>query len=134
MTTPRWRALSSSDQPVAATQRWRLDIAYDGSAFSGFAYQPECTTVVGVLRETLASTLRMDEPVIVGAGRTDSGVHAFAQVVHVDLPTVLFLKARGPDAERLCGAHLIERRHCVEKPDIVLQIALVLGSLLPRRK
>jgi len=54
--------LSSSDSPVAATQRWRLDIAYDGTAFSGFAYQPECTTVVGVLRETLASTLSMDEP------------------------------------------------------------------------
>jgi tRNA pseudouridine38-40 synthase len=101
VTTRRWLALSSSDQPVAATQRWRLDIAYDGNAFSGFAYQPQFTTVVGVLRETLASTLRMDEPVIVGAGRTDSGVHAFAQVVHVDLPTVLFSKDRGPDRERL---------------------------------
>ena len=57
--------------------------------------------MVGVLRETLASTLRMQEPQIVGAGRTDSGVHAFAQVVHVDLPTVLFSKTRGPDPERL---------------------------------
>jgi tRNA pseudouridine38-40 synthase len=93
--------LSSSDPPLAATQRWRLDIAYDGNAFSGFAYQPEFTTVVGVLRQTLASTLRMQEPLIVGAGRTDSGVHAFAQVVHVDLPTVLFSKRRGPDPERL---------------------------------
>jgi tRNA pseudouridine38-40 synthase len=101
VTTHRWLALSSSDQPVAATQRWRLDIAYDGNAFSGFAYQPECTTVVGVLRETLASTLRMEEPLIVGAGRTDAGVHAFAQVIHVDLPTVLFSNARGPDPEHL---------------------------------
>lgn len=101
MTTRQWLALSSSDQPVAATQRWRLDIAYDGNAFSGFAYQPQFTTVVGLLRATLASTLRMPEPVIVGAGRTDSGVHAFAQVVHVDLPTVLFAKTRGPDPERL---------------------------------
>jgi tRNA pseudouridine38-40 synthase len=101
VTTRRWLALSSSDQPVAATQRWRLDIAYDGSAFSGFAYQPECTTVVGVLRETLASTLAIEEPMIVGAGRTDSGVHAFAQVVHVDLPTTLFKSDRGPESERL---------------------------------
>jgi tRNA pseudouridine38-40 synthase len=92
--------LSSSDQPLDV-QRWRLDIAYDGNAFSGFAYQPEFTTVVGVLRETLASTLAIEEPIIVGAGRTDSGVHAFAQVVHVDLPTTLFKKDRGPDPERL---------------------------------
>jgi tRNA pseudouridine38-40 synthase len=78
-----------------------LDIAYDGNAFSGFAYQPEFTTVVGVLRATLASTLSIEEPMVIGAGRTDSGVHAFAQVVHVDLPTTLFKRDRGPDPERL---------------------------------
>ena len=83
---PPWRALSSSDHVVAATQRWRLDLAYDGAAFHGFAYQPEFVTVVGVLRATLARTLRLaEEPVIVGAGRTDAGVHAFAQVVHLDV-------------------------------------------------
>jgi tRNA pseudouridine38-40 synthase len=92
--------LSSSDPP-RGVQRWRLDIAYDGNAFSGFAYQPEFTTVVGVLRETLARTLSIEEPMIVGAGRTDSGVHAFGQVVHVDLPGKLFSTPRGPDAERL---------------------------------
>lgn len=76
--------MSSSDP---ATQRWRLDLAYDGRAFSGFAYQPRLHTVVGELRATLARTLQLDhEPLIVGAGRTDAGVHAFAQVVHVDLP------------------------------------------------
>ena len=100
MTTPRWRALSSSDPPLDV-QRWRLDIAYDGNAFSGFAYQPEFTTVVGVLRETLAATLQIEEPMIVGAGRTDAGVHAFAQVVHVDLPVALFTQERGNDADRL---------------------------------
>jgi tRNA pseudouridine38-40 synthase len=92
--------LSSSDPPLDV-QRWRLDIAYDGNAFYGFAYQPEFTTVVGVLRETLASTLGIEEPHVVGAGRTDTGVHAFAQVVHVDLPLTLFSSNRGPDAPRL---------------------------------
>ena len=78
--------MSSSD-PVAATQRWRLGLAYDGRAFSGFASQPRLETVAGALREVLARTLRLEaEPVIVGAGRTDAGVHALAQVVHVDLP------------------------------------------------
>jgi tRNA pseudouridine38-40 synthase len=91
--------LNSSDH-VSATQRWRLDLAYDGQAFSGFAYQPQHDTVVGVLRATLAKTLRLDhEPVIIGAGRTDAGVHAFNQVVHVDLPVVA--KVRSLEAERL---------------------------------
>ena len=78
--------MSSSDSP-GATQRWRLDLAYDGRAFRGFAFQPRHDTVVGVVRATLASTLGLErEPHIIGAGRTDAGVHAFAQVVHVDLP------------------------------------------------
>ena len=92
--------MSSSDPPLDV-QRWRLDIAYDGNAFAGFAYQPEFTTVVGVLRDTLASTLQIDEPIIVGAGRTDAGVHAFAQVVHVDLPLTLFAEQRGSESDRL---------------------------------
>jgi len=91
--------LNSSD-PLGATQRWRLDLAYDGQAFSGFAYQPQHDTVVGLLRATMANTLRLEhEPLIVGAGRTDSGVHAFQQVVHVDLPIVT--KVRSLESERL---------------------------------
>jgi tRNA pseudouridine38-40 synthase len=82
--------LSSSDLPVAGTRRWRLDLAYDGSYFHGFAYQPEGPTVVGLLRSSLAIVARLDdEPFLVGAGRTDAGVHALAQVVHVDLPDSL---------------------------------------------
>jgi tRNA pseudouridine38-40 synthase len=94
--------LSSFDRSLGATQRWRLDLAYDGNGLSGFAYQPETVTVVGLLRETLARTLRLDEePMVVGAGRTDAGVHAFAQVVHVDLPARFFEEDRGPETGRL---------------------------------
>jgi tRNA pseudouridine38-40 synthase len=97
--------LSSSEPTATATQRWRLDIAYDGQGHNGFAYQPEVTTVVGLLRATIATTLHLDvEPHIVGAGRTDAGVHAFAQVVHVDLPSDFFASRGGPDAERLVRA------------------------------
>jgi tRNA pseudouridine38-40 synthase len=65
-------------------------LAYDGSAFRGFAAQPNQQTVAGTLAEALARTTRLDEaPPIVCAGRTDAGVHARGQVVHVDLPAEL---------------------------------------------
>ena len=103
--------MSSSEPVPAATQRWRLDIAYDGQGLNGFAYQPEVTTVVGLLRSTLASTLHLSqEPHIVGAGRTDAGVHAFAQVIHVDLPPDFFASRGGPDAERLVRALNLQMR------------------------
>jgi tRNA pseudouridine38-40 synthase len=71
----------------AATQRWRLLIAYDGAAFRGFAVQPEVPTVAGALCGALERTARLSEPpLITCAGRTDAGVHARGQVVHVDLP------------------------------------------------
>ena len=76
------------EQPAgAALQRWRLLIAYDGAAFRGFAAQPQIPTVAGALSEALGRTARTGEPpLITCAGRTDAGVHARAQVVHVDLP------------------------------------------------
>ena len=72
-------------------QRWRLLIAYDGAAFRGFAAQPEVPTVAGALSQALGRTARMPEaPVITCAGRTDAGVHARGQVVHVDLPAIAY--------------------------------------------
>jgi tRNA pseudouridine38-40 synthase len=78
------------EQPAgAATQRWRLLLAYDGAAFRGFALQPEVPTVAGALRQALERTARLREPpLITCAGRTDAGVHARGQVVHVDLPPI----------------------------------------------
>jgi tRNA pseudouridine38-40 synthase len=61
-----------------------LDIAYDGTDFSGWAAQPGRRTVCGVLVDALSTVLR--EPVgLTVAGRTDAGVHATGQVAHTDL-------------------------------------------------
>ena len=68
--------------------RFRLDIAYDGTDFSGWAAQPGRRTVAGVLTEALSRVLRM--PVVLTvAGRTDAGVHATGQVASADLPADL---------------------------------------------
>jgi tRNA pseudouridine38-40 synthase len=75
----------------AALQRWRLLVSYDGGAFRGFADQAEVPTVAGALRHALGRTARMPEPpAVTCAGRTDAGVHARGQVIHVDLPPVPF--------------------------------------------
>jgi tRNA pseudouridine38-40 synthase len=64
----------------------RLDLAYDGTGFSGWAAQPGQRTVEGTLAEALGLVLRAPAlPKLTVAGRTDAGVHASAQVAHVDL-------------------------------------------------
>lgn len=66
--------------------RIRLDIAYDGTDFSGWARQPGRRTVQGELESALARVLRLPEVSIACAGRTDAGVHARGQVAQADLP------------------------------------------------
>lgn len=79
--------------------RIRLDLAYDGNAYKGWAHQPGLRTVEGVLRQALATIIRREVPVVV-AGRTDAGVHARGQVVHLDLePQEREYVARGRDIE-----------------------------------
>jgi len=80
-----WRddAIGRDDSPrrdgAAGREWWRLELAYDGTPFYGWARQPGRRTVEGELEAALATVLR--EPVrLQVAGRTDAGVHALAQV------------------------------------------------------
>jgi tRNA pseudouridine38-40 synthase len=61
---------------------WKLVLEYDGGKFSGWQEQPNARTVMGDLRKA-AQTLFASAIDIQGAGRTDAGVHAEAQVAHL---------------------------------------------------
>lgn len=66
--------------------RLRLDLGYDGTEFSGWARQPARRTVQGELEGALSRILRVEPALsLTVAGRTDAGVHARGQVVHVDV-------------------------------------------------
>jgi tRNA pseudouridine38-40 synthase len=74
-----------SDQD-AGLLRLRIDLAYDGTGFSGWAAQPGLRTVEGELSRALTTVLRAPAPVrLTVAGRTDAGVHARGQVAHADV-------------------------------------------------
>src|SRR5689334_25378850 len=84
--------------------RVRFDIGYDGSGFSGWARQPGRRTVEQTLEDALCRVLRLPEPApLTVAGRTDAGVHARGQVVHVDLPAPSWAAAQDTAQRRLCG-------------------------------
>lgn len=70
--------------------RLRLDLAYDGAAFSGWSRQPALRTVQGELEAALATIVGravpdQPAPTLTVAGRTDAGVHATGQVAHLDV-------------------------------------------------
>jgi tRNA pseudouridine38-40 synthase len=84
-----------------------MDLAYDGGDFHGWATQPGLRTVQGDLETALATVLRVSDMSTVCAGRTDTGVHARGQVVHVDIPDAAFTGATG----RFEGRSLVALSH-----------------------
>jgi tRNA pseudouridine38-40 synthase len=75
--------------PESGFRRLRIDIAYDGTAFFGWATQPDQRTIQDLVEQAIAQVSRSEVQSIV-AGRTDAGVHATGQVIHVDLADTVF--------------------------------------------
>lgn len=92
--------------------RLRLDLAYDGTDFHGWAAQPGLRTVQGELVTALETVLRTSGVEVVCAGRTDAGVHARGQVVHLDLAD----EADGPDPFE--PDRLVRRLNGILPPDV----------------
>lgn len=66
------------------TQRYFIYFSYDGTAYHGWQIQPNANSVQAELQKALSILLR-NEIQVVGAGRTDTGVHARMMVAHFDL-------------------------------------------------
>ena len=64
-------------------RRIKLTVAYDGTDYHGWQYQPNVPTIEGVLNSTLSEFLGEDIKVI-GASRTDAGVHAYGNIAVFD--------------------------------------------------
>ncbi len=96
--------------------RYRITVAYDGTGLAGWQLQAGCTTIQGLLEDALFP-FDNRRVVVTGAGRTDAGVHALAQVAAFTLegavaPDALVraLNARLPAAVRVMSACAVDDR------------------------
>lgn len=111
---------STSDPAGGDRVRLRLDLAYDGTDFSGWAMQPGLRTVEAELSGALGTILRSGPPKLTIGGRTDAGVHARGSVAHVDVDRAAWEALPGR-SDRAPGQAAVTRLAGVLPPDIVVR-------------
>lgn len=119
--------MNLADSDTSNPVRVRLDLAYRGTDFAGWAVQPGLRTVQGTLEDALGMIVRSDDGQpgnwrLTVAGRTDAGVHARGQVTHVDLPRAAWLALPGR-SDRSPAQALVDRLQGVLPRDVVVQAA-----------
>ncbi len=108
------------------TTRYRIDLAYDGAGFHGWARQDGLRTVQGTLEHWITLVLRLDAPAeLTVAGRTDAGVHARGQVAHIDLPSDDLAPELLRRLGRVLPDDLVVRRVTVAPPGFDARFAAV---------
>jgi tRNA pseudouridine38-40 synthase len=88
---------------------YRLTVEYDGTKFAGWQVQPQSRTVQGVLTDVLRREAGQGDIVLRGAGRTDAGVHALAQVASLECREPLAVERLLAALERALPADLAVR-------------------------
>jgi tRNA pseudouridine38-40 synthase len=93
-----------------------MTIAYRGDQFNGFATNPGVPSVASTIEAALQQV--MQEPVkVTPAGRTDAGVHAWGQVISLDLPDRIELDVLAKQLIALCGPSIVVREAQWTQPD-----------------
>ena len=92
-------------------QRYKITIEYDGTPFVGWQFQKNGLSIQEILQNAIFNFSK-EKVVIMGAGRTDSGVHAIAQIAHFDLKKIINKKNFLPGINQ----------HIGNKPVTVLKI------------
>lgn len=112
--------------------RIRIDLAYDGTDFSGWARQPGRRTVEEELGRALATVLRAPEVRLTVGGRTDAGVHARGSVCHLDVDPQAWSAVPGRSG-RTPREALVSRLRGVLPPDVVVRRAAEVPEVFDAR-
>ena len=70
---------------AGSAMRLKLTIEYSGTRYSGWQIQKNARTIQGEIERAIHAATGVDDFELYGSGRTDAGVHALAQVAHLDI-------------------------------------------------